>query len=211
MPANRKEIMQANLHAQVLKLRHDGYTVAEVAAKVGISPLRAHVVIDDAIKELQDDSTKHAAAIKEVELLRLETATKAIMPGVEDGNLGAISVLLKVQDRRAKFLGLDTPLKQDTVITIDVPWLTQDRLAYKNGPVLDLVQVEQQPQDVEFRENQAWKEDAVLTATPLAKTNELRTSPEHWKPGALSPGQLLDKLERSQDQSPPSGPDIQIK
>ena len=162
--------MQANLHAQVLKLRHDGYTVAEVAAKVGISPLRAHVVIDDAIKELQDDSTKHAAAIKEVELLRLETATKAIMPGVEDGSLNAISMLLKVQDRRAKFLGLDTPLKQDTVITIDVPWLTQDRLAYKQGALLDASGVE----------------DAVLTTSEAPSTEHQNVG---WKADPSSPYQ----------------------
>ena len=94
-------------------------------------------------------------------------------------------------------------------VTVNISWLSQDRLAYKQGALMNV----QSPQDVAFRATDAvlTATDAVLTATPLAKTNELRTSPEHWKPGALSPGQLLDKLERSQDQSSPSGPDIQIK
>ena len=52
-------------------------------------------------------------------------------------------------------------------VTVNISWLSNDRLAYKQG----LVQVEQSPQDVAFRamptapseavrvEDQAWKED----------------------------------------------------
>jgi hypothetical protein len=163
MSADRKEIMQVNLHAQVLKLRHDGYTVQEVAARVGISPIRAHVVIDDAIKELQDDTTKHAAAIREIELLRLETATKAVMPNVEEGNLGAINTLIKIQDRRAKYIGIDSPSKTNIAMVIDVPWISSDRLAYKQGII------EQSPvTDIEV-------------ITPSAKSMQPKTSLESWK------------------------------
>ena len=101
------------------------------------------------------------------------------------------------------------PQERPTV-EVNISWLSNDRLAYKQGPLVGNV------------------EDAVLCATSSsvalstehqnssaalsATSSSVALSTEHqaWKPGALSPGQLLDKLEHSQDQTP-AGPDIQIK
>jgi len=158
--------MKLSLHAQVIKLRHDGYSIDEVAREVGVSPIKCLAILDDAMTELQGDSIKHAAAIKELELLRLETATKVVMPMVESGSGAGINLLLKIQDRRARYLGLDTPIKMDGKITIDVPWLTPNRLAYKHAdeisPPAEVIELEQSAvpieQSISPETHQGWRE-----------------------------------------------------
>ena len=161
--SERTELMDLMIHAKVLKLRHDGYTNEQCARQLGISPLRVSVILDEAIQQLQGDSTKHAAAIRELELLRLDAATQQVMPRIENGDTSAINALLKIQDRRAKYLGLDSSIKQDTTLTIEVPWLTRDRLAYKDQiedatvispPPADSVQVEQRAERLDLN---PWK------------------------------------------------------
>jgi hypothetical protein len=79
---------------------------------------------------------------------------------------------LKIQEREAKLTGMEAPQKQDTHITIDIPWLTRDRLSYKDAqgevvenvtditPILevrkaaDLVQVEQRAERLDLN---PWK------------------------------------------------------
>jgi len=120
---------------------------------------------------------------------------------VARGKMGYDEFLLKNPQFHHKFLlsmaKEQLPQERPTV-EVNISWLSNDRLAYKQGALVGNV------------------EDAVLCATDVAfraTPSSVALSTEHqaWKPGSLSPGQLLDKLEHSQDQTSPSGPDIQIK
>ena len=106
---------------------------------------------------------------------------------VARGKMGYDEFLLKNPQFHQKFLlsmaKEQLPQERPTV-EVNISWLSNDRLAYKQGALVGNV------------------EDAVLTSS---------TEHQAWKPGSLSPGQLLDKLEHSQDQTLQSGPDIQIK
>ena len=162
----RKELMELNVYGRVLKMRHDGYSNEEVAKALGISPMRVNLILDEAITELQGDSTKYAVAIRELELLRLETATKLAMSRIESNEANGINLLLKIQDRRARYLGLDTPIKMDGKITIDVPWLTPNRLAYKHAdeisPPAEVIELAPAAVPIEqsntLEEPKAWRE-----------------------------------------------------
>lgn len=155
----RREVMRIAQHAEIIKLRHDGYSLDEISAKVGVSPLKAQVLLEEALTQLQGDSTKHLSAIREIELLRLETATKALMPGVEKGETSHIHTLLKVQDRRARLLGLDGAIKTDATVTLDIPWLQSGRLSYRNPPPTIENSVPA-IEDVEPKTPAPWKEPA---------------------------------------------------
>lgn len=54
-----------------------------------------------------------ADELRQLELARLDDMLKAIAPHVAAGNLTAIDRALKIQERRARLVGLDAPMKQD--------------------------------------------------------------------------------------------------
>ncbi len=54
-----------------------------------------------------------ADELRTLELARLDDMLKAIASHVAAGNLTAIDRALKIQERRARLLGLDAPAKQD--------------------------------------------------------------------------------------------------
>ena len=54
-----------------------------------------------------------ADELRTLELSRLDDMLKAIAPHVAAGNLTAIDRALKIQERRARLLGLDAPVKQE--------------------------------------------------------------------------------------------------
>ena len=118
----RKSLGRTVDTAQMLKLRRDGYPIEHIAGVVNMSPIACLAAINDAVKDLQGDSREYAVQIREMELQRLELATKAIMPNVEAGDHEAIDMLLKVQKRRSSYLGLDAPtnanLNVDTKIEV---------------------------------------------------------------------------------------------
>ena len=67
--------------------------------------------------------------VRAVELQRLDFATEGLMNGVSKGNPGHVQAAVKVQERRAKLLGLDAPTKTATVnANIDLRALSVDEL-----------------------------------------------------------------------------------
>jgi len=59
-------------------------------------------------KELRLGETDEHVSL---ELKRLDTALNAIFERVQDGNLEAVDRLLRIMERRAKYLGLDAPTR----------------------------------------------------------------------------------------------------
>jgi len=56
-------------------------------------------------------------AIRRVEAERLDLAQSAIWGAVLSGNLTAVTTLIRIQERRAKLLGLDQPIRQQIEVT----------------------------------------------------------------------------------------------
>ena len=112
---NRAKI--ADEQAAVLELRRKGYTVRQIAAQLGISKSTVQNRLDAAIAELVEP------AAREVRLLELERldAWQARLEGkLDDGEDPAkvVPIALKVQERRAKLLGLDAPERAEVTQTV---------------------------------------------------------------------------------------------
>lgn len=103
---------------QVVKLRRLGMTWDDIARQVGYSHgsgaqtafMRAanRVVAEDvqAVRQLQQD--------------RLDTALQAIWTDILAGDIPAINTMIRLEERRAKLLGLDQPVRiQTEVVTYD--------------------------------------------------------------------------------------------
>lgn len=92
---------------QAMELRIRGLSYSEIAARLGISIATAYYDVQRSLVSLGKYNTHLTEQVREVELARLDLATQALMPGVVEGKLGPIEVMLKVMSRRAALLGLD--------------------------------------------------------------------------------------------------------
>ena len=101
--------------AEVVKLRRGGLTWDMIAERVGYnSPASAHAAYQRAsVRIVQDD----IEAIRKIETERLDMAQSAIWNKVLQGEISAVQALIRIQERRAKLLGLDQPFKQQIEVT----------------------------------------------------------------------------------------------
>lgn len=107
----RKEAQEKR--AQALQLKLAGATNEQIV-EAGIYANRGTVSRE--IKKALADITHDAAAdVLKLELSRLDTALMGIWGAVRSGDVFAIDRMLKIMDRRARYLGLDQPVESDNV------------------------------------------------------------------------------------------------
>jgi hypothetical protein len=101
--------------AEVVKLRRGGLTwdliAKQVGYKHGSSAQDAYVRASQRI--VRDD----IEAIRKMEEDRLDMAQASIWSKVMQGDIPAINSFLRIQERRAKLLGLDQPTRQQIEVT----------------------------------------------------------------------------------------------
>lgn len=108
----------ADRRERVYAMRLTGKSLGFIAQAEGVSKT---TVFNDIEAVIKAKTEVPAQQVREMELDRLDLLLDKLMPRVENGDVQAIQTALKVMDRRAKFLGLDAPTKQEiTVPQIDV-------------------------------------------------------------------------------------------
>lgn len=105
---------------RALELRKAGTTYRKIGEVMDCSGSTAFEYVQDALKEMQKEPAK---AVRELELERLDQMLRAIWPDVLKGNRLAIDRALQIQDRRARYLGLDAP--QRRIVEV----ISQDKIA----------------------------------------------------------------------------------
>jgi hypothetical protein len=78
---------------------------------MSISIAGAHKMVHTAIAEIPRDAAEQVRAL---ELERLNRMLDGVWPAAESGDPRAIDSVIKLMDRRSKYLGLDSPLKVET-------------------------------------------------------------------------------------------------
>lgn len=101
---------------RALELRLTGMSHRAIAEALGVSD---HTTIGKRVNTALKEITREPAeAVRNMELERLDRMLVAIWDKVSDGDVQALDRALKIQDRRAKYLGLDAPTKtQDVTIS----------------------------------------------------------------------------------------------
>jgi hypothetical protein len=100
---------------EVVKLRRGGLTWDMIAERIGYnSPASAHAAYQRASARIVQDDIE---AIRKIETERLDMAQSAIWNKVLQGEIPAVQALIRIQERRAKLLGLDQPFKQQIEVT----------------------------------------------------------------------------------------------
>lgn len=114
-----QQAFTADRRAKAIRLKIDGYTYTEIAEELGYSSRgSANSDIRRALEKHVIEEGLAVEAWRELELARLDVLQKAIWPEAMKGSPRAIETALKILDRRAKLLGLDSAIKLE-VLTID--------------------------------------------------------------------------------------------
>lgn len=107
---------------QVITLRVGGATVRAIAKQLGISVGLAHSDLATVMQETVDKTKAQADIERGVSLERIEKAIALCMNLIDSGDASATDKLTRLEDRRAKLLGLDAPTKveaQVAAVTLD--------------------------------------------------------------------------------------------
>ena len=94
---------------RALQLRIEGRTYRQIATSLGVSLPTAYEAVQGALGELDATTKVLAERHRDLELQRLERATLAVWPKVQDGDERAIAAYVAIATRKAKLLGLDAP------------------------------------------------------------------------------------------------------
>lgn len=95
--------------ARAVELRTQGWTYQRIADACGVSVSAAHQAVVRYLEETRAVSREAAEEVRRLELDRLDRMLASIGPKAEDGDLAAADRVLRIQERRAKLLGIDAP------------------------------------------------------------------------------------------------------
>ncbi|APZ43848.1 hypothetical protein [Acidihalobacter ferrooxydans] len=118
-----KKIVTLQTHMrrkEAVKLRLAGLSYRQIGDRLGISHVAALNHVRAVLDELRSETAETAEQIRRIELERLDCATALAMRMIDRGELAGIDRLIKIQERRARLLGLDAAERVD-VSTQEIP------------------------------------------------------------------------------------------
>lgn len=109
--SSQKTLEAKDRQRRAIELRLTGMGLAEIADALGYSDASGAF---RAIKRAMDKSIREPAEdLLEVELMRLDGLLQAHYPRAQAGDARSAELVLKVMERRARYLGLDAPERVD--------------------------------------------------------------------------------------------------
>jgi hypothetical protein len=108
-PGHPVRIETRQREEQALALRKQGYTYPEIGKQLGISTATAFQMVMRVLAAYEDGIKELVPRVRQLELERCDTRTKALSKKVAAGDTHAILTDIKVSERRAKLMGLDAP------------------------------------------------------------------------------------------------------
>lgn len=105
----KRNIDSRHTALRALDMRRAGYTYEAIAEELGLTKAGAWKLVQRELKELTKEPARD---LQKLELDRLDAMLLGIWDKASSGNLLAIDRALKIQERRARLLGLDAPDRQ---------------------------------------------------------------------------------------------------
>lgn len=95
-----------------LDLRREGKNYRQIAQAMGAkggpsSHSRAHELVIEALADLREKCREAAADIRDLEIQRCDAMIEALWPKINRARV--VDTILRIMDRKARFLGLDAP------------------------------------------------------------------------------------------------------
>lgn len=98
----------AKRRREALEMRTRAMTYQQIADALKVSISTAYGDVKAELEKLQEETAEDAREVLRLELDRLDKAAAALASKVEEGDTRAIDSWLRIMDRRARYLGLDS-------------------------------------------------------------------------------------------------------
>ena len=104
--------------AKALELRLSGMPYVDIAKAVGVSESRAHQMVKEYLDKLDVEMKENGHRVRQMELRRLDRLLNRAMQRLDEEYTDkTIEVILKIQERRTRYLGLDKPGKKEVLFS----------------------------------------------------------------------------------------------
>jgi DNA-binding transcriptional MerR regulator len=100
-------ILRRQKAQDAIKLRIAGHSLDEIREQLDYKTRRD--VLNAIIKEIKASGREPAEQAREIELQRLDHMLERLQPGIDKGDVRAVSLGIAISDRRANLMGLDKP------------------------------------------------------------------------------------------------------
>lgn len=110
---NGTQINYAERRSQALALRIKRCSYSQIGKALGITKQAAHKLVTKELININEKLAEDRDKLITLELLKLDEAEFAIETQISKGEIPAVGMLMKIQQRRAMLLGLDAPTKMD--------------------------------------------------------------------------------------------------
>jgi len=94
---------------KALDLRIAGATYERIASALGISKSAAHKAVARGMNSIRANNESTAQELRDLEVARLDRMLVGLWNGARNGDAQAVDRVLRIMERRAKLLGLDSP------------------------------------------------------------------------------------------------------
>lgn len=155
--ARAVDIIRQKRMELALKFRIEGTSFREIARRVkaesrsesgpyrgvcsaAYSECAAHNDVLSEIRRLAESCSEKAEEVQRIELERLDKLLAGMWKRAERGDEGAVNAILRIMDRRARYLGIDAPTKvAPTDPSGDKPYepLTDKERVFRVAAILD--------------------------------------------------------------------------
>jgi hypothetical protein len=98
---------------RAIALRLDGKNYRTIAAELGVGLATAYRDVAAVIDRTKAEANESADEVRSLELERHDRAIDGLMPHVDAGDPRACDTLVRLQERRSKYLGLDAPTRHE--------------------------------------------------------------------------------------------------
>ena len=106
-PTSPVKLRAAERRIESLRLRKRGLTYSQIGEKLGVSSRTAYGDVKTELEKIRKVCSEEAELVREIELQRLDELWRVANTAALKGDLKAIDRCLRIQERRAKLLGLD--------------------------------------------------------------------------------------------------------
>lgn len=106
-------VVKADRDQEIFDLRLKGWTTDMIARHVGAAASSVNAVIRDEIKRINVQCLETAQEVQNIELARLDELLRAHMQYALKGDVESTSMVLRIMDQRAKYLGIYSAQKLD--------------------------------------------------------------------------------------------------
>jgi outer membrane protein TolC len=129
----------AERRVKALDLRKAGATYRQIAKQCEVSVETAWGDVQAELRALRTLAQADAEELRELELRRLDDWTLSLTPRVREGDPRAAVALVRMQERRAKYTGIDAPERREVT---QVPHVThvEEATADELQQVRDIMQ-----------------------------------------------------------------------